>query len=86
MQTYDKTAILGFVFTQNALKNLFATLAYKAITRIALSLSLSLSLVARTFWQAFGLNLKGFFTHFVVVLFRFIVDFTFSSQFHLILS
>ena len=41
MQTYDKTAILGFVFTQNALKNLFATLAYKAITRIALSLSLS---------------------------------------------
>lgn len=82
MQTYDKTAILGFVFTQNALKNLFATLAYKAITRIALSLSL----VARTFWQAFGLNLKGFFTHFVVVLFRFIVDFTFSSQFHLILS
>ena len=84
MQTYDKTAILGFVFTQNALKNLFATLAYKAITRIALSLSLSL--VARTFWQAFGLNLKGFFTHFVVVLFRFIVDFTFSSQFHLILS
>ena len=41
VQTYDKTALLGFVFTQNALKNLFATLAYKAITRIALSLSLS---------------------------------------------
>ena len=32
------------------------------------SLSLSLSLVARTFWHAFGLNLKGFFTHFIVVL------------------
>ena len=31
-------------------------------------LSLSLSLVARTFWHAFGLNLKGFFTHFIVVL------------------
>ena len=25
------------------------------------------SLVARTFWHTFGLNLKGFFTHFVVV-------------------
>ncbi len=47
-------------------------------------LSLSLSLVARAFWHAFGLNLKGFFTHFVVVLFRFIVDFAhfiaFSSR------
>ena len=32
------------------------------------SLSLSLSLVARTFWHAFGLNLKGFFTRFIVVL------------------
>ena len=31
------------------------------------SLSLSLSLVARTFWHTFGLNLKGFFTHFIVV-------------------
>ena len=41
-----------------------------------LSLSLSLSLVARTFWHTFGLNLKGFFTHFVVVSSRFIVDFT----------
>ena len=40
------------------------------------SLSLSLSLVARTFWHTFGLNLKGFFTHFVVVSSRFIVDFT----------
>ena len=38
--------------------------------------SLSLSLVARTFWHTFGLNLKGFFTHFVVVSSRFIVDFT----------
>ena len=26
-------------------------------------------------WHAFGLNLKGFFAHFIVVLFRFIVDF-----------
>ena len=33
----------------------------------SLSLSLSLSLVARTFWHAFALNLKGFFTHFIVV-------------------
>ena len=33
-----------------------------------LSLSLSLSLVARAFWHTFGLNLKGFFTHFIVVL------------------
>ena len=46
VQTYDKTALLGFVFTQNALKDLFATLAHKAITRITLSLSLSLSLLA----------------------------------------
>ena len=38
-----------------------------------LSLSLSLSLVARTFWHAFGLNLKGFFTHFVVIFSYFIV-------------
>lgn len=58
VQTYDKTALLGFVFTQNALKDLFATLAHKAITRI--TLSLSLSLVTRTFWHAFALNLKGF--------------------------
>ena len=71
MQTYDKTALLGFVFTQNALKDLFATLAHKAITRI----TLSLSLVTRTFWHAFALNLKGFFAHFVVVSSRFIVDF-----------
>ena len=56
VQTYDKTALLGFVFTQNALKNLFTTLAHKAIMRT----SLSLSLVARTFWHAFALNLKGF--------------------------
>ena len=41
-----------------------------------LSLSLSLSLVACAFWHAFALNLKDFFAHFVVVLFRFIVDFT----------
>ena len=33
----------------------------------SLSLSLSLSLGARTFWHAFALNLKGFFTHFIVV-------------------
>ena len=39
------------------------------------SLSLSLSLVARTFWHAFGLILKGFFTHFVVVSSCFIIDF-----------
>ena len=39
-----------------------------------LSLSLSLSRCSH-FWHAFGLNLKGFFTHFVVVLFRFILDF-----------
>lgn len=73
VQTYDKTAILGFVFTQNALKNLFATLAYKAITRIALSLSLSLSLLAlvANLWVKF----KGLFTHFIVVLSRFILDF-----------
>ena len=38
-------------------------------------LSLSLSLVARTLWHAFGLNLKGFFTHFVVISSRFILDF-----------
>ena len=28
-------------------------------------------------WHAFGLNLKGFFAHFIVVLFRFIVDFAY---------
>ena len=28
-------------------------------------------------WHAFGLNLKGFFTHFVVVSSRFIVDFAY---------
>ena len=39
--------------------------------------SLSLSLVARTFWQAFALNLKGFFTHFVVVSSRFIINFSY---------
>ena len=54
------------------------------------SLSLSLSLVARTFWHAFGLNLKGFFTHFVVVLFRYIVDFAYfiaiSSYFVVVFS
>ena len=71
VQTYDKTAILGFVFTQNALKNLFATLAYKAITRIALSLSLSLLALVANLWVKF----KGLFTHFIVVLSRFILDF-----------
>ena len=40
--------------------------------------SLSLSLVARTFWHAFGLNLKGFFTHFVVVLSYLVVNFSYS--------
>ena len=40
------------------------------------SLSLSLSLVARTFWHAFGLSLKGFFTHFIVVFSYFIVVFS----------
>ena len=35
-----------------------------------------LSLVARAFWHAFGLILKGFFTHFVVVSSRFIVKFS----------
>ena len=59
VQTYDKTALLGFVFTQNALKNLFATLAYKAITRTSLSLSLSLSRCSHL-WHAFAFNLKGF--------------------------
>ena len=39
--------------------------------------SLSLSLVARTFWHAFGLNLKGFFTHFVVVFSHLIVNFSY---------
>ena len=43
VQTYDKTALLGFVLTQNALKSLFTTLAHKAITRTSLSLSLSLA-------------------------------------------
>ena len=39
--------------------------------------SLSLSLSRRShLWHAFALNLKGFFTHFVVVSSRFIVDFT----------
>ena len=33
---------------------------------------LSLSLVARTFWHAFRLNLKGFLTHFIVDFARFI--------------
>ena len=47
------------------------------------SLSLSLSLVARTFWHTFGLNLKGFFTHFVVVSSRFIVNF---SHFAIVLT
>ena len=41
------------------------------------SLSLSLSLVARTFWHAFGLNLKGFFTHFVVVSSHLVVNFSY---------
>ena len=41
------------------------------------SLSLSLSLVARTFWHTFGLNLKGFFTHFVVVFSHLIVNFSY---------
>ena len=59
MQTYDKTAILGFVFTQNALKNLFATLAYKAITRIALSLSRCPHFLA-SLWAKF----KGLFYSF----------------------
>ena len=40
----------------------------------SLSLSLSLSRCSH-FLHAFGLNLKGFFTHFIVVSFRFIVDF-----------
>ena len=39
--------------------------------------SLSLSLVARTFWHAFGLSLKGFFTHFVVVSSYLIVNFSY---------
>ena len=43
----------------------------------SLSLSLSLSLVARTFWHAFGLSLKGFFTHFVVVSSYLIVNFSY---------
>ena len=62
VQTYDKTALLGFVFTQNALKNLFATLAHKAITRTSLSLSLSLSLLALLahLWAKF----KGLFYSF----------------------
>ena len=38
-------------------------------------LSLSLSRCSHL-WHAFGLNLKGFFTHFVVVSSRFILDFT----------
>ena len=41
------------------------------------SLSLSLSLVARTFWHAFALNLKGFFTHFIVVSSHLIVNFSY---------
>ena len=40
-------------------------------------LSLSLSLVARTFWHAFALNLKGFFTHFIVVSSHLIVNFSY---------
>ena len=44
---------------------------------LSLSLSLSLSLVARTFWHAFGLNLKGFFTHFVVVSSHLVVNFSY---------
>ena len=43
---------------------------------LSLSLSLSLSLVARTVWHAFGLNLKGFFTHFIVNFSYFIVVFS----------
>ena len=40
------------------------------------------------FWQAFGLNLKGFFAHFIVVLFRFILDFAhfIAISFHLIVN
>mgnify|MGYP004662392815 CR=1 FL=1 len=65
--------------TANSVWRVFASKASKAkmgaVFGRGTSLSLSLSLVARTFWHTFGLNLKGFFTHFVVVLFRFIVDF-----------
>ena len=42
--------------------------------RRLLSLSLSLSRCSHL-WHAFALNLKGFFTHFVVVSSRFILDF-----------
>ena len=44
---------------------------------LSLSLSLSLSLVARTFWHAFGLNLKGFFTHFIVISSYLIANFSY---------
>ena len=44
---------------------------------LSLSLSLSLSLVACAFWHAFGLNLKGFFTHFIVVSSHLIVNFSY---------
>ena len=42
-----------------------------------LSLSLSLSLVVRTFWHTFAFKLKGFFTHFVVVFSHLIVNFSY---------
>ena len=40
-------------------------------------LSLSLSLVARTFWHTFGLNLKGFFTHFIIFSSHLIINFSY---------
>ena len=43
---------------------------------LSLSLSLSLSRCLR-FLHAFGLNLKGFFTHFIVVLTHLIVNFSY---------
>ena len=64
VQIYDKTAILGFVFTQNALKNLFTTLAYKAMTRITLSLSLSL---ASFLFEIYFFNPLNPFARFVIL-------------------
>ena len=63
MQTYDKTALLGFVFTQNVSKNLFTTLAHKVMTRTSLSLSLSLVsqlFICNLFFQFF----KSFYSFF----------------------
>ena len=49
---------------------------WAGVFSLSLSLSLSLSRYSHL-WHAFALNLKGFFTHFVVVSSHFIADFSY---------